>query len=241
MSSLENTKELLAERIKKQAPSSDSADSSGTDAFHLSLKTNKEWADKISSALPDLIPTISKGQSPPILWIGCSDSRVPETTILGALPGDIFVHRNIANVVHPGDISAAAVITYAVVHLKVQHVVLSGHTLCGGVNAALGNSRLGLLDTWLLPIRASRLQLIQDPQWESWSDEEKALKLVEANVRRGLEVLKQNADIIEAGKERGLKVHGVIFDIKKGVLNELEDEEDKEVIQKRETAFATNK
>lgn len=239
MSSVENTKELLAERVKKHEE--DKPSTSGIDAFKLCLETNKEWSSKVSSSHPELIPTLSKGQSPPILWIGCSDSRVPETTILGALPGDIFVHRNIANVVHPGDISVTAVVTYAVVHLKVKHVVLCGHTLCGGVNAALGNSRLGLLDTWLLPIRASRRQLFEDPGWADLSDEDKALKLVEANVRRGLAVLKENADIIEAGKDRGLKVHGVVYDIKKGELRELDDDDDDDKVEKRVKAFGMDK
>jgi carbonic anhydrase len=240
MSSVQHTKELLAERVKKQAPTEESAGSKDqTHAFKLCLETNKKWSQSLASSHPELLPTLSKGQSPPILWLGCSDSRVPETTILGALPGDIFVHRNIANVLHAGDISAAAVITYAVVHLKVQHVVLCGHTLCGGVNAALGNSRLGLLDTWLLPIRSSRRQLSEEKGWSTWSDEEKALKLVEANVRRGVGVLKENADIIEAAKERGLTVHGAVYDIKKGELRELDCEESEDAVQKRVAAFGT--
>lgn len=241
MSSVANTKEPLAERVKKAAPSDNQADTSGIDAFKLCLETNKQWSTNVADSHPELIPTLSKGQAPPILWIGCSDSRVPETTILGALPGDIFTHRNIANVVHAGDISLAAVVTYAVVHLKVKHVVLSGHTLCGGVNAALGNSRLGLLDTWLLPIRSSRRQLLEDPGWSSWSDEEKALKLVEANVRRGVGILKENADIIEATKERGLTVHGVVYDIAKGQLRELDHDEHEEAAEKRIQAFGMNK
>lgn len=241
MSSVENTKELLAERVKKAAPAKDQTDTTGIDAFKLALETNKEWSSKVSSSHPELLPTLGKGQSPPILWIGCSDSRVPETTILGALPGDIFVHRNIANVVHAGDISAAAVVTYAVVHLKVKHVVLCGHTLCGGVNAALGNSRLGLLDTWLLPVRSARRQLLDEPGWSSLSDEDKALKLVEANVRRGLGVLKENADIIEAAKERGLKVHGLVYDVAQGLLRELADDEPEDAAEKRVHAFGTAK
>lgn len=241
MSSVQNTKESLAERVKKAIPSHDKADTSGVDAFKLSLESNKQWASNVSESHPELFPTLAKGQAPPILWIGCSDSRVPETTILGALPGDIFVHRNIANVIHSGDISVTAVITYAVVHLKVSHVVLSGHTLCGGVNAALGNSRLGLLDTWLLPVRESRRKLVEDPGWNSLSDEDKALKLVEANVRRGVGILKENADIIEAAKERGLKVHGVVYDIAKGLVRELDDNEDDEAAKKRHDTYGMNK
>lgn len=164
---------------------------------------------------------------------------MPETTLLGGKPGDVFVHRNIANVLHAGDISAAAVITYAVVHLKVKHVVIAGHTLCGGVNAALGNSRLGLLDTWLLPIRALRRDLARDKDWDALSDEDKGLRLVEANVTRGLNILRENADIIAAAKERGLKVHGVVYNVATGELRELEHKEDEGEEKLRLDAFTT--
>lgn len=174
----------------------------------------------------------SKGQSPSILWIGCSDSRVPETTILGGVPGDIFVHRNIANILHPGDISSTAVITYAVKHLKVKHVVVCGHTLCGGVNAALGNDRLGLLDTWLLPLRRLRLQLTKDKGWKDMPQEDQARKLVEENVKAGVRVLMENADVIDAIRDRGLQVHGTVYNISKGLVEEVdcgeEGEEEKE-------------
>ncbi len=186
---------------------------------------NREWASSVQEKHPELIPKNSQGQQPTILWLGCSDSRVPETTILGGLPGDIFVHRNIANVLHPGDISAAAVITYAVKHLLVKHVVLCGHTLCGGVNAALGNDRLGLLDTWLLPIRGLRKELVKSEGWGELSKEEQALKLVEANVKAGVQVLRWNSDIIEAVEKRGLQVHGAVYDVTTGEVRELETEE----------------
>ena len=147
---------------------------------------------------------------------------MPETTILGGNPGDIFVHRNIANVLHPGDISVTAVITYAVKHLKVKEVVLCGHTLCGGVNACLANDRLGLLDTWLLPLRALRHELTKEKGWKELSPEEQARKLVEENVKAGVRVLKENADIIDAIKERGLQVHGAVYNISKGVVEEVD-------------------
>lgn len=143
---------------------------------------------------------------------------MPETTILGGNPGDIFVHRNIANVLHPGDISAAAVITYAVKHLKVKEVVLCGHTLCGGVNACLGNDKLGLLDTWLLPLRALRLEMTKDKGWKDLSPEDQARKLVEENVKAGVRVLKENADVVDAIRDRGLKVHGAVYNIAKGLV-----------------------
>lgn len=186
---------------------------------------NRQWAASLGDTHPDLLEINSKGQSPTILWLGCSDSRVPETTILGGRPGDIFVHRNIANVLHAGDISAAAAITYAVKYLGVKHVVLCGHTLCGGVNAALGNDSLGLLDTWLLPIRAERSKLVKTDGWADLSKEEQAIKVVEANVKAGVNVLKWNADVIEAVEKRGLQIHGAVYDVTTGLLRELDTEE----------------
>lgn len=212
-----------------------------TSDFHKHLSANKEWANTHADKHPDLLEKNSKGQSPSILWIGCSDSRVPETTILGGVPGDIFVHRNIANVLHPGDISATAVITYAVKYLKVKHICLCGHTLCGGVNAALGNDRLGLLDTWLLPIRRLRHQLAKEKGWKELSQEEQARKVVDENVRAGVRVLLENADVIDAIKERGLQVHGTVYNISKGLVEEIdcgeEGDEEKEV---RLGAFGMN-
>lgn len=166
---------------------------------------------------------------------------MPETTILGGVPGDIFVHRNIANVLHAGDISAAAVILYAVKHLKVKHVVLCGHTLCGGVNAALGNDRLGLLDTWLLPVRRLRHQLTKEKGWKELSKEEQARKLVDENVRAGVRVLMENGDVIEAIKERGLTVHGTVYNISKGLVEEVDcGEEGEEEKEGRLGAFGMN-
>jgi carbonic anhydrase len=97
---------------------------------------------------------LAQGQAPEILWIGCADSRIPETTVCHCKPGEIFVHRNIANTVHADDLSAASVVEYAVVHLKVKKVVVCGHTKCGGANAALSDVDLGVtLNAWLLPVR----------------------------------------------------------------------------------------
>ncbi|MCJ1463208.1 hypothetical protein MMC07_001813 [Pseudocyphellaria aurata] len=204
-----------------------------TNAFHDHLEANRKWANALGDTHPELLDKCSKGQSPSILWLGCSDSRVPETTVLGGKPGDIFVHRNIANVLHPGDMSATAVITYAVKHLKVNHVVICGHTLCGGVNAALGNDKLGLLDTWLLPIRRLRSELTKEKGWKELSQEEQALKLVEANVKAGVRVLLENQDVIDATKDRGLTVHGAVYNISKGLVEEVdlgeEGEEEKDI------------
>ena len=159
--------------------------------------------------------------------------------MLGLQPGDVFVHRNIANVLPATDLSSQSVIMYAVAHLKVKHVVVCGHTSCGGVAAALGNSKLGVIDLWLTPIRKLRSQLAGLKGWEQLDAKEKALKLVEANVRQGVQTLRENPEVIEARKERGLIVHGMVYDIANGELKELDcgDEDQERLI--REDAFHT--
>jgi carbonic anhydrase len=155
------------------------------------------------------------------VWIGCSDSRVPETTLLGLQPGDVFVHRNIANVVSPTDISVSAVVEYAVVHLKVSHIVLCGHTCCGGAAAALSNARVGgVLDTWLTPLKAVR-KIHQKEIDAVKEDGDKAKKLAELNVQMGVGTLMANYVVEEAVRERGLQVHGVIYDIGCGKIRDL--------------------
>ncbi|KAJ6015119.1 hypothetical protein N7540_009710 [Penicillium herquei] len=227
----------------KSSPAASGANTSGQtdkpapDRFSSALRQNKEWAAQTAREHPDLFPTLATGQQPQILWLGCSDSRCPETTLLGLKPGDVFVHRNIANIMHPGDLSSGAVIEYAVQHLRVNHIVVCGHTACGGVAAAMGNKQLGILDPWLLPLRLVRernLALLQ-----SLSPDDAALKLVELNVREGLDVVKQKGAVLEAIQERGLQVHGLIYDVASGVLRELDTQDSEEVIRSRLTAFAT--
>ncbi|KAL9099076.1 MAG: hypothetical protein Q9163_005367 [Psora crenata] len=203
----------------------------------MALHSNKTWAEQTSTTKPDLFPTLAAGQKPEILWLGCSDSRCPETTILGLQPGDVFVHRNIANVVHASDLSALSVIAYAVGALKVQHVVVCGHTSCGGAAAALGNQSLGILDTWLMPLKQLRAQHAK--AWEGLDDQHKALKLVEANVRAGVRTVKENPIVIHAMKERGLDVHGLIYNVGTGHLEEVKIEEAEEEKRVREAAFET--
>lgn len=199
------------------------------------FNNNKSWATTVAQSNPNLFPSLAKGQNPEILWIGCSDSRCPETTILGLKPGDVFVHRNIANILTPTDLSSLSVIQFAVEYLKVKHVVVSGHTKCGGVAAALDNKKLGLIDTWLLPLRAVRkdnLKLL-----ESLEPDKAALKLVELNVRASVKVLRENPLVIDAIAERGLEIHGNIYDVGSGQLKPLDIKEDDEVVQSRKAAF----
>ncbi|KAH8428209.1 carbonic anhydrase [Aspergillus melleus] len=208
-----------------------------SDRFISALDHNKQWAAKTAQEFPDLFPTLAVGQHPEILWIGCSDSRCPETTLLGLKPGDVFVHRNIANVLHAGDLSSSAVIEYAVRHLRVKHVVLCGHTGCGGVAAAMGNKQLGILDPWLLPLRQIRQQNLSTLQ--SLTPDQAMLKLVELNVEEGVKLLKQKSVVLDAIHERGLQVHGLIFDVASGVLRQLDTNDTEEAIKARLVSFKT--
>ncbi|KAK6851228.1 Carbonic anhydrase [Apiospora arundinis] len=191
------------------------------DPFTYALSSNQAWAGYKSHQNPNFFPTLASGQSPTILWLGCSDSRCPETTILGLQPGDVFVHRNIANIISATDINTSAVIEYAVAHLKVQHVVLCGHSACGGAAAALGDARVGgVLDTWLTPLKALRnahedeLDAIKD-------DKERAVRIAELNVEAGVKVLMANMTIQDHIEERGLQVHGCLFDIGSGRIRDI--------------------
>ena len=155
------------------------------------------------------------------MWLGCSDSRCPETTILGLQPGDVFVHRNIANVIAPTDVNTAAVIEYAVGVLQVKHVVLCGHTSCGGAAAALGDGKVGgVLDTWLLPVKSLRFQ--HGEELDAITDSAaKVVRMAELNVQQGVRVLMANATIREHIEGRGLQVHGTIFDLTQGRVRDL--------------------
>lgn len=209
-----------------------------SDKFSAALAKNKEWAAECSQEHPELLPTLAVGQHPEILWIGCSDSRCPETTILGLLPGDVFTHRNIANVIHPADLSSGAVIEFAVRHLRVKHVVICGHTKCGGVDAALGNKGLGILDPWLIPLRQLREQHLAELQ--SLSRDEAVVRLAELNVKEGLKALTQKSVVLEAMQERGLQVHGLIYDVGSGFLRQLDAAEPEEALKARLTSFKTD-
>ncbi|KAF4552634.1 Carbonic anhydrase-like protein [Elsinoe fawcettii] len=209
--------------------------SSNTDAFTRALAGHAEWRAVQQKQDPHIFENLSKGQSPKILWIGCSDSRIPAEQILNLKPGDVFVHRNIANVLSPSDLSSLSVIEFAVAHLKVEHAVVCGHTSCGGVQAALANKSLGVLDMWLQPIKQLRFQ---HGQALEEAGEEKVRKLSELNVLNSLEVLKMNPTVIEAVRKRGLKLHGLIYDLKQGKLESLDGEEEEEVRGRKFDVFA---
>jgi len=207
------------------------------DAYKKCLDYNQKWAADTAKNDPEFFPTLAKGQAPQILWLGCSDARKPETTILGLKPGDVFTHRNIANIINPTDLSLLSVVEFAVRHIKVKHVVVCGHTSCGGVAATLNNNKLGVLDLWLQPMRMLR---------EKHADElaklegaEKSNYMAKLNVQMGVENLRRIPTVIEATKERGLQIHGVLYDLATGLLEDLSCDEDEQTEQKRVAAFET--
>ena len=186
------------------------------------LAHNRAWAEKIKAADPDFFNVLSQQQSPEYLWIGCSDSRVPANEIVGLLPGELFVHRNVANVVVHTDLNCLSVIQYAVDVLKVKHIIVCGHYGCGGVKAALTNSKHGLIDNWL--------RHIQDVKHEH----EALLAAIEDEAERfntlcELNVIEQvlnvsRTTIVQNAWERGqeLGVHGWIYSLDDGLLRELD-------------------
>ncbi|KAJ4424964.1 hypothetical protein N0V82_000468 [Gnomoniopsis sp. IMI 355080] len=191
------------------------------DTFQYALSSNGAWAGYKAHQNPQFFPKLSSGQSPQILWLGCSDSRCPETVILGLQPGDVFVHRNIANIISATDINTSAVIEFAVTHLKVKHVVLCGHSSCGGSAAALSDARVGgVLDTWLTPLKAVRYAH-EDELKGIKDDAERSVRMAELNVEAGVKVLMANFTIQEAIRDRGLEVHGCLFDLPTGRIRDL--------------------
>lgn len=184
------------------------------------FKNNEEWiAEKLKSD-ENYFKNLAKGQSPELLYIGCSDSRVTAEDIMGLRPGEAFVHRNIANLVNNVDLSVMAVINYAVRHLKVNHVVVCGHYQCGGVKAAMQSADLGILNPWLRNIR-DVYRLHRDELNAITDIDERYDRLVELNVQEQCVNLLKTAAIQEAYKQRGLVVHGWVFDIRTGKLIDL--------------------
>jgi carbonic anhydrase len=155
------------------------------------------------------------------VWIGCADSRVPETTILGLQPGDAFVHRNIANVVVPTDVNTLAVVEFAVAYVKVKHIILCGHTSCAGCAATVAGTPLGLLlDSWLTQLRI--LRQAHEEELASIEDvDDRAVRLAELNVERGISNLMSNSVVQAAVRERGLQIHGTIYNTGTGRLRDL--------------------
>lgn len=181
------------------------------------FKHNKEWVSERKRINPDYFKELNKEQNPHALYIGCSDSRVTAEEIMGLEPGELFVHRNIANIVNAIDLNAQSVINYAVSNLKVNHIIVCGHYSCGGVKAAMEAKDLGILNPWLRNIRdvyrthKNELNKIKDhkKQYD---------RLVELNVKEQSINLIKMAAVQKAIRKRGLQIHGWVFDIENGEL-----------------------
>jgi carbonic anhydrase len=182
---------------------------------------NREWARAISTRDPQFFQKLSEQQAPEYLWIGCADSRVPANEIVDLLPGELFVHRNVANLVIHTDFNCLSVIEYAVSVLQVKHIIVCGHYGCGGVRAALQDRRLGLIDNWLRHIRdvrqRHRAELDALPSEDSQVD-----RLCELNVAEQVLNVCQTTMVQSAWEEgRKLEVHGWIYSLQDGLLRDL--------------------
>jgi carbonic anhydrase len=185
------------------------------------LEGNKKWVQKKLDEDSDFFERLSSGQSPQILWIGCADSRVPATEITGQNPGEIFVHRNIANMVVHTDMNMLSVLDYAVNVLKVRHVIVCGHYGCGGVQAAMGKSQFGLIDNWIRHIKD--VYRMHDKELDSIVDKEERFdRFVELNVVEQVFDLTKTSIIQNAWKDRQSPVvHGWVYSLKTGLIKDL--------------------
>ena len=185
------------------------------------LKGNLDWVEEMKKNDPSFFDKLSAGQNPPVLWIGCSDSRVPANQITNTYPGDIFVHRNIANVVVHTDMNMLSVLDYSVNVLKVKHVIVCGHYGCGGVKAALGNKQVGIIDNWLRNIRD--VYRMHEREMQTMKDEEQKFnRLVELNAIEGAANV-MNTSIVQNAWATGqeLSVHAWVYSLKTGVIKDL--------------------
>jgi carbonic anhydrase len=192
-----------------------------SDLYSKLLDGNKQFVENTLKIDPDYFSNLAKGQSPPVLWIGCADSRVPANQITNTAPGQIFVHRNIANMVIHSDMNMLSVLDYAVNVLKVKHVIVTGHYGCGGVMAAMSNKQFGLIDNWLRHIKdvyrlhAEKLELIEDM-------DERCDRLVELNVVENVYNLCKTS-IVQNAWDNGqpLGVHGWVYSLSTGIISDM--------------------
>ena len=185
------------------------------------LDNNKEWSEDLKKQDPDFFSKLAGQQSPQYVWIGCSDSRVAANMIVGLMPGEIFVHRNIANLVIHTDMNCLSVLQYAVEVLKVKHIIVCGHYGCGGVKAALENARHGLIDNWLRHIQDTAV--LYDAVLSGIEDDVKKLdKLCELNVVEQVLNVGETTIVQDAWKQgQDLTVHGWIYSLQDGIVNDL--------------------
>ncbi|QYF95637.1 carbonate dehydratase [Massilia sp. PAMC28688] len=185
------------------------------------FKRNREWSSSMTARDPNFFTSLANQQSPEYLWIGCSDSRVPANELLGMAPGELFVHRNIANVVVHSDLNCLSVLQFAIDVLKVKHVIICGHYGCSGVHAAMVNTRVGLADNWLRHVQDVS-QKHEKYLGEALPTRERANRLCELNVVEQV-VNTMRTTIVQDAWERGqsLTIHGWIYDVKDGLLRDL--------------------
>jgi len=186
--------------------------------FEKILLDNKEWAKEQVEKDPDYFKRLVEIQSPEMLWIGCSDSRVPADQITATQPGEIFVHRNVANLVVHTDLNLLSVLQYAVEVLKVKHVIVCGHYNCGGIRAAMSNQSLGIIDKWLWNIK--NVYNLHKEELDNISDEEARLnKLTELNVREQVMNVARTAIIQRSWKANNIPdLHGWVYDLRDGII-----------------------
>lgn len=185
------------------------------------LENNKKWVKSKLDLNPDYFDKLSKGQQPPLLWIGCADSRVPANEIIGAQPGEVFVHRNIANMVVHSDMNMLSVLDYAVNALKVKHVIVCGHYGCGGVNAAMTNQSIGLIDNWIRHIKD--VYRLHKEELDAIEDQTKrSNRFVELNVTEQVFDLAKTSIVQGAWeKNQELSLHGWVYGIDSGIIKDL--------------------
>jgi carbonic anhydrase len=184
------------------------------------FENNRKWAADVTAARPDFFRRLSEQQSPAYLWIGCSDSRVPANEIVGLLPGELFVHRNVANVVVHTDLNCLSVLQFAVDVLKVQHVIVCGHYGCGGVKAALENAKLGLIDNWLRHVQDVRRQ--HAAEIDALGGASQLDRLCELNVLAQARHVRETTIVQDAiARRQPLEVHAWIYGLRDGRLRDL--------------------
>ncbi|MEC4003687.1 carbonate dehydratase [Flavobacterium sp. SUN052] len=192
------------------------------DFYKKILDNNKIWVENQLAIDPEYFKDLSKGQNPPLLWIGCSDSRVPANEIIGAKPGEVFVHRNIANMVVHSDMNMLSVLDYAVNVLKVKHVIVCGHYGCGGVKAAMGNQSIGIIDNWIRHIKD--VYRLHEDYLNSFENEEERFNMfVEINVKEQVYDLAKTS-IVQGAWRSGqeLTLHGWAYGLNSGYVTDLD-------------------
>ncbi len=193
-----------------------------SDFYKKILDNNKKWVETSLASDPNYFADLAKGQTPPLLWIGCSDSRVPANEIVGAKPGEVFVHRNIANMVVHSDMNMLSVLDYAVNVLKVKHVIVCGHYGCGGIKAAMGNQSIGIIDNWIRHIKD--VYRLHHAHLDSIEDETTRFNtFVELNVKEQVFDLAKTS-IVQGAWSNGqdLTLHGWVYGLNSGFVTDLE-------------------